>query len=211
MHEIKFVAKQRSDDKKAKDFLREGLIPAVVYGPDFEATSVAIDKVDVMRVIGNIVETTPIVLELENGEEKEVHAFLKAVQRNKITDAIMHMDFFVPAKGHRMEVRIPLNFIGIPAGVEKGGIVEHIYNEIPVAVLPADLVEQFDINVENLGLGAVLRVKDLGLPATIKPLLELDEPVFVVESPRLVEVEEPEEEGTQPQVIEKAKKEEEEA
>ena len=210
MHEIKFVAKQRSNDKKAKDFLNEGLIPAVVYGPDFEATSVAIDKVDVMRVIENIVETTPIVLELENGEEKTVHTFLKAVQRNKVTDAVMHLDFFVPAKGHTMEVHIPLNFIGTPAGVEKGGSVEHVYTEIPVAVLPKDLVEKFDVNIEALELGESLRVKDLNLPETVKPLIDLEESVVIVEAPRVVAEVEPEaEEEAQPEVVEKGKKEEE--
>ncbi|AKI96887.1 50S ribosomal protein L25 [Kosmotoga pacifica] len=214
MHELTLTVEPRSKEVKAKDLLKTGKIPAVVYGPDVEPFSISLYKVDIMKHINHLSETTVITLVMEeNGERKEIHGFLKAVQRDRVTDSVIHIDFYVPAKGHKMEIHIPINFIGKAKGVEKGGILEHVMTELPVEVLPKDIVDSIDVNVEHLDFGDVLRVKDLPLPEGIKPLLDLEETVAVVEAPRAAiveEVVEAAEEEVEPEVIEKGKKEEEE-
>ncbi|SSC11653.1 50S ribosomal protein L25 [Mesotoga infera] len=212
MHEINFVAEIRSGETKAKNLLNQGKIPAVVYGPEVETFSVSLDKVEVLRNINKIAETTSVILSLDG---KEHHVFLKSVQRNKVTDAIIHLDFYSPSKGHRMEIHIPIRLNGKPIGIEKGGIVEHIINELPVSVLPKDIVESIDVDISSFDVGKILRVKDLPIPEGMKPLVDGEEPVLVIELPRAArgaEVEEaPEEkEETEPEVINKGKKEEEE-
>jgi len=214
MHELTLAVEPRSKGVKAKDLLKVGKIPAVVYGPDVEPLNISLNKVDVVKHINHLSETTVITLTMkENNEKKEIHAFLKAVQRDRVNDAVMHLDFYVPAKGHKMEIHIPVNLIGKAKGVEKGGILDHIITNLPVEVLPKDIVDSIDVDVTHLDLGDALRVKDLPLPDGIKPLLDLEETIAVIETPRaaLVEaVEEVEEEEVEPEVIEKGKKEEEE-
>ena len=212
MHDIKFAAEPRSGEIKAKNLLLQGRIPIVLYGPAQESVSATIDKVELLRVVDKIAETTSIVLDLEG---KEYRAFVKAIQRNKVTDSIIHMDLFVPSQGHKMELNIPIRLIGTPAGVDKGGILDHILNELPVSVLPKDIVDSIDIDISSLGIGSILRVKDLPIPEGMKPLVDGEDPVLLVELPRAAkEVEETEEEledeGTEPEVINKGKKEEEE-
>ena len=212
MHEINFVAEIRSGETRAKNLLNQGRIPAVVYGPEVETFSVSLDKVEVLRHINKIAETTFVVLSMDG---KEHHVFLKSVQRNKVTDAIIHLDFYSPSKGRRMEIHIPIRLSGKPIGIEKGGIVEHIINELPVSVLPKDIVESIDVDISSFDVGKILRVKDLPIPEGMKPLADGEEPVLVIELPRAArgaKVEEaPEEkEGTEPEVINKGKKEEEE-
>lgn len=211
MHDIKFAAEPRSGEIKAKNLLLQGRVPVILYGPEQESVSATIDKVELLRVVDKIAETTSIILDLEG---KEYHAFVKAIQRNKVTDSIIHMDLFVPSQGHKMELNIPIRLIGTPAGVDKGGILDHILNELPVSVLPKDIVDSIDIDVSSLGIGSILRVKDLPIPEGIKPLVDGEDPVLLVELPRAAkEVEEEvevEDEGTEPEVINKGKKEEEE-
>ena len=212
MHDIKFAAEPRSGEIKAKNLLLQGRVPVILYGPEQESVSATIDKVELLRVVDKIAETTSIVLDLEG---KEYRAFVKAIQRNKVTDSIIHMDLFVPSQGHKMELNIPIRLIGTPAGVDKGGILDHILNELPVSVLPKDIVDSIDIDISSLGIGSILRVKDLPIPEGMKPLVDGEDPVLLVELPRAAkEVEETEEEledeGTEPEVINKGKKEEEE-
>ena len=211
MHDIKFAAESRSGEIKAKNLLLQGRIPVILYGPEQESVSATIDKVELLRVVDKIAETTSIVLDLEG---KEYRAFVKAIQRNKVTDSIIHMDLFVPSQGHKMELNIPIRLIGTPAGVDKGGILDHILNELPVSVLPKDIVDSIDIDISSLGIGSILRVKDLPIPEGMKPLVDGEDPVLLVELPRAAkEVEEEvevEDEGTEPEVINKGKKEEEE-
>ena len=211
MHDIKFAAEPRSGEIKAKNLLLQGRVPVILYGPEQESVSATIDKVELLRVIDKIAETTSIVLDLEG---KEYRAFVKAIQRNKVTDSIIHMDLFVPSQGHKMELNIPIRLIGTPAGVDKGGILDHILNELPVSVLPKDIVDSIDIDISSLGIGSILRVKDLPIPEGMKPLVDGEDPVLLVELPRAAkEVEEEvevEDEGTEPEVINKGKKEEEE-
>lgn len=212
MHEVRLPAEKRDTSVKAKDLLKNGKIPAVVYGPDVESFPISVDKVEVMRHINHIVETTPIVFEIEeNGEKKEYHGFLKAVQRDRVSDAIIHMDFYIPAKGHKMEIHIPIHFIGKAKGVEKGGILEHIITHLPVETLPSTIVEALEVNIEHLDLGDVLRVKDIPLPEGMKVLADPEEPVVVIEVPRSMLAEgtaAEKEEEAEPEVIEKGKKEE---
>ena len=210
MHEINLVAEPRNGEVKAKNLLIEGKIPGVIYGAEMETISISLDKVEVLRIMKRVAETSSIVLTLDG---KEYHAFLKGVQRDKVTDSVIHLDFFVPSSGHKMELRIPIRLVGTPMGVEKGGIVDHIVNELPVSVLPKDIVEEIVVDVSSLDVGHVLRVKDLDIPEGIKPLLDDEDAIMLIALPRVAkEVEEEEaeelEEGVEPEVIKKGKKEE---
>ncbi|HDP78400.1 MAG TPA: 50S ribosomal protein L25, partial [Mesotoga infera] len=82
MHEINLVAEPRNGDTKAKILMNQGRIPAVVYGPEMETISISLDKVEVLRIMNRVAETTSIVLSLDG---KEYRAFLKGVQRDKVT------------------------------------------------------------------------------------------------------------------------------
>jgi large subunit ribosomal protein L25 len=212
MHEINLVAEPRNGETKAKILVNQGRIPAVVYGPEMETISISLDKVEVLRIMNRVAETTSIVLSLDG---KEHRAFLKGVQRDKVTDSVIHLDFFIPSSGHKMELHIPIRLKGTPIGVEKGGIVDHIINELPVAVLPKDIVEEIVVDVSSFDVGHVLRVGDLEIPEGIKPLLDDEDAIMLIALPRAAkEVEEEEveelEEDVEPEVINKGKKEEEE-
>ncbi len=215
MQQISFETRLRDTGKKAKHLLEEGKIPAVVYGPAIEPIPVALDKTEIVKVMNSLGGTSMVTLNLEDGKVKrQIKGFVKAIQRHRVTDAIVHIDFYVPESGHVMDVDVPINFIGRPAGVEQGGVLEKIVIYLPVTVLPQDIVERIDINIEHLEIGDVLRVKDLDIPESMKVHIDLDEAIAVVEAPRAIIVEEEEEEeveeeeGVEPEVIEKGKKEE---
>ncbi|MEA2066204.1 MAG: 50S ribosomal protein L25 [Thermotogota bacterium] len=214
MPDLVFSVSNREKKEKAKNLIKREKIPAVVYGPGRENMDIMLDKSDVLKHLNRIAETTPITLKLDGNE---MHGFLKGAQRDKITDNIIHLDFYISSEGHKMEIHIPLTFVGEPAGIEHGGIVQEIITDLPVQTLPKDIVETIEVNVEELEIGDVIRVKDLDLPEGIKPLIDEDRAVYVVESPRSMTIEEEEEllaeaeeeEEMEAEVIEKGKEEEE--
>ncbi|MGJ8453758.1 50S ribosomal protein L25 [Pseudothermotoga sp. U03pept] len=193
----------------------KGYIPAVVYGPETEPLSIVLDRLEVERAFHKISEALPLKLELKCADRVEViDVFVKKVQVDKVTDQIVHIDFYRPAKGHAMKINIPVRIVGKAEGVEKGGILEVIHNELPVETLPSAVVEYIEIDVTKLGLGESVHVKDLKFPEGMKVLLHPEEAIVTVVVPRGLAVEEelkPAETTAEPEVIKKGKKEEEEA
>ena len=158
MPDLIFSISNRGKNEKAKNLIKQEKIPAVIYGPGRENMDIMLEKSDVLKHLNKIAETTPITLKLDG---KELHGFLKGAQRDKVTDNIIHLDFYIPAEGHKMEIHIPLTFVGEPAGIEHGGVVQEIITDLPVQTLPKDIVETIEVNVEELEIGDVIRVKDL--------------------------------------------------
>ncbi len=221
MEEIKLEAQVREElgKRPVRRLRKSGYIPAVVYGPAQEPLPVKLRESLVERVFHHITETTPIKLVITgDGEEKNLRVFLKMVQRDKVTDKIVHLDFYVPVKGHKMHINIPIEYKGKPIGVERGGMLEILVEELPAEVDPDKIVEKIEIDISGLGLGESLHVKDVELSEGIKAMLDDEEVLAVVIAPRKAveeEVEEEEaaaeeEEEVQPEVIKKGKEKEEE-
>jgi len=205
--------------RPVKRLRKAGYIPGIVYGPAQEPFPIKLKKSEVERVFHHITETTPITLKLITDDgEKDIRVFLKTIQRDKVHDNIVHIDFYVPMKGHKMHTNIPIEYIGKPIGVERGGLLEILVEELPVEIDPDKIIDKIEVNIENLGLGESLHVKDLELPEDVKPTLDEEEVLAVVIAPRRgVEEEaaeevatEEEQEEAQPEVIKKGKEKEEE-
>lgn len=217
-HRLEGLIRSVVGKKRAVRRLRkQGFVPGVVYGPDIEPLSISIKKTDLLKLLHEVTESSVIRLTVkdENGKEVLSHdVFIKNVQYDKLTDEVRHIDFYVPEKGHKMSINIPIEFTGKPIGLEKGGVLEIIHHELPVETLPSVVVEKFEIDISNLELGESIHVGDLKLPEGMTTELPEDEPLVSVAAPRGLEVEEEtaeteEEESVEPEVIEKGKKEEE--
>ncbi|HBT40197.1 MAG: 50S ribosomal protein L25 [Thermotoga sp. 50_1627] len=192
----------------------QGMIPGVIYGPEMEPVSIKLKKQEVEKFVHALSEAKPVTLRIKiDGETREIEVFVKKVQIDKVTDEIVHIDFYKPAKGHVMRIEIPIRVVGKPIGVEKGGIMEVLHTELPVETLPGALVEHIEIDVSGLNLGESYHVRDLKLPEGMKVLLPADEALVTVIVPKGLQVEEVAEaapaETIEPEVIKKGKKEEE--
>ncbi len=215
MEVLKIEAEKREEFGKrpVKRLRKSGWVPGIVYGPDQEPIPVKIKFNTVEKIFHHITETTPIDLSIDG---KTYRVYLKMVQRDKLTDKVVHIDFYVPMKGHKMRLNIPLKYEGKPIGVERGGTLEILVEELPVEVDPDKIVDEIKVDITNVELGESLHVKDLDLPEDMKPLLDEEEVLLVVIAPRGLTSEEEEEEeaaaeeSAEPEVIKKGKKEEEE-
>jgi len=79
--------------KKAKSLLKEGKIPAVLYGPGIENLNLEIEEKELEKILRE--KNSPIVLKVE---DKEYQVLIKEIQREPIKGKIIHIDFYKPSQ-----------------------------------------------------------------------------------------------------------------
>src|SRR3989344_3595382 len=124
--------------KKTLKELRKGKeMPAVFYGPKEESTPIAVKLDAFKKVWKDAGEST--VVELK-GEGIDKEALIYDVDIDTVNGEQSHADFYVMEKGKKVEVAVPLEFIGVsPAVKDLGGVLVKVMHEIEISVLPKDL------------------------------------------------------------------------
>jgi large subunit ribosomal protein L25 len=101
-----------------------------------------------------------------------------------------------------------VHLVGIPDGVRNfGGVLDHSLREIEIEVLPADIPEHVELDVNALAIGHSLFVRDIKIEKA-RILNDPDTPVCTVVAPRTEEAPAPVEEAVapaEPELIRKPK------
>lgn len=141
------IAKKRN--QKAEVLRKEGLIPAVVYGPHIDSFSVAVPATVFEKFYEEHGESTLIELQVEG--EKAMTVFVKDLQIDPVKRTVSHVDFKHVTEGEEIEVEIGLEFEGVaPAVKELGGTLITAMDTLTVRCLPKDLVETISVDLTAL-------------------------------------------------------------
>lgn len=191
---------------------RAGIIPAVVCIKDGDSISIQLNQHDFNMMLRHH-QGDSLIADLEIGGKKSLKVLLSEVQRDSVTGQTEHADFLEVAMNQMMNVKVPLELIGEPAGLQQGGVLEHGLRELEIAVLPGDMVESIEADISSLNIGDSLLVSDIPLSKTLTILTDAELTVASVNLPRAEEEEEEgeegAEEGAEPEVIGGEKAEEE--
>lgn len=186
---ISLEAKTRETTGKAnKSIMEQGRIPAVVYGSGMKNSLVDVDDKEFRKVLKQAGESS--LVELLVGKEKKP-VLVHEIQRDPITDKIIHIDFFQPNLKEEVEVSIPLVFEGVaPAEKDLGGTLNKNILEIEVKALPQNLPHEIKVNIESLKtFEDHIMVKDLALPSGVVATKNPEEIVAAVLPPQKIEEE----------------------
>lgn len=150
-----------------------GAVPAVVYGRGTEPLMISLDSRSLKKSL-NTAAGSNVLLDLviggDNGGTKET-VMVKEVQRDPLQkDFILHADLIRISMTDKLEVQVPLNFIGEAAGVKEGGVFQVQKREVGIRCMPGDIPQFIDVPIEELGIGDVITVADLKLPQEIEIL-----------------------------------------
>jgi large subunit ribosomal protein L25 len=170
---LKAVAREQTTKGELNRLRAGGQIPAVIYGGGESATQIFLDEKEFMKVASGISESTILGIDVAGTRRR---AFVKARQRDSLTNKIIHVDFLEVFSGRMIHARVPLRLVGTPAGVREGGILENPAHEIEVQCDPDYLPERIDVDVSELHANHSIHVREL--PALDK--------VKVLSSPELV-------------------------
>src|SRR3989338_5271604 len=87
------VNKREELGKKLKVLRSQGLVPAVVYGKKIKSLPIVIDgKMFVKRILKSEAGMN-VIVSLKIQGEKSIPVLTQEVQRNPLTDEILHIDF----------------------------------------------------------------------------------------------------------------------
>jgi large subunit ribosomal protein L25 len=195
----------------ARSLRRDGKVPGVIYGHGREAEAVTIDKSALNKMLIGISAGTTI-LDVAIDGRAPVKALIREIQRDSLRPAeIIHLDLYEVRSDEEITLAVPIRLIGIPDGVRNfGGVLDHVLRELEVEVLPSNIPDHVDLDVNALTIGHSLFVRDVKVE-NAKVLNDPDTPICTVVAPRTEEAPAVVEEvaPTEPELIRKPKAEDE--
>lgn len=182
MTEFKLKAEARIE--KAKILRQMGQVPAIVYGKGFDNMAISLEKVafnHLFREAG-----TSNLIDLAIDEEKPFKTLVHDLQKNPMTEEIIHVDFFKVNMKEKIHAEVPLSFIGeSTAVIDLDGSLITPVDSIEVECLPADLPSEIEVDISILDdFEKNIKISDLKIPEGVEILSEPEEVVVFVQEPR---------------------------
>jgi large subunit ribosomal protein L25 len=210
---LKLKAEKRSIfGKKLKKSRVAGKLPIVVYGNKSLSEPLFVESRDFTKLFREAGESTIISLDVEGAAPQSV--LIHEVTFHPVLDTPVHADFYVIDKDKKIEIAVPLQFVGeAPAVKEFSGTLVKVMHEIEIEVLPMHLPQHLLVDLSVLkDLEHPILVRDIILPESAKLLVDPNDVVAAVS----VAHEEIEEVAPAPdlstiEVVKKGKKEDKEA
>lgn len=181
------ASKREATGKAAKGLIAEGQLPAVVYGPKQAAETISVPLAQFEKLLREEGESTVVALE---GLGKSIQALVQDVQRDPLSNVPSHVDFYAIEKGAKVEVAIPLSFVGESFAVKTGASLVKVLHEIEVEADPSKLPHDIEIDLSALAaIGDQIHVKDVKLPDGVVAVTDGEEVVVIAQEPAGEELE----------------------
>jgi large subunit ribosomal protein L25 len=183
------ASKRDMTGKKAGRMLaKDGKIPAVVYGPKQEATSITLSLPEFKKILRDAGESSVLNL---SGLDKDMQVLIHDVDYDPVTSLPRHADLYAIEKGAKVEVAVPLSFIGESPAVKAGANLVKVMHELDIEADPANLPHEIEVDISKLSLeGDQIHVSDLKIPHGVTVKVEGEEVVALIQAIE-VEAEEP--------------------
>lgn len=192
---IKAELRTKTGTSASRKARQEGLIPVSLYGTDFDALSLTINRRDFEALLKK--EGSNAVFDLEyDGKTQKV--WIKSFDKASLKDLFYNLDLEAISADQKLTVEVPLYLLN--EETVKEGIVELIANTIQVETTPDNIPSSFEIDVEGSVIGDVKTIADLVVPENVVILDESDRTIVSVSAPTEEPVE-TDEEVAEPEVI----------
>lgn len=182
MASVALAAENRTEKGKSgvNKVRARGLCPGVVYGPGTEAMHVSVDPKVFLKLVSTAGENALIDLSVTGGEGAK-KVIVREIQYNPLKHLPIHVDFYLVNLERTIEIRVPLELVGIPAPVaQKAGTLTQAVHELHVECLPMSIPASIVADVSALLLGHSLHVRDLVVPDGVTILDSPDQTVAAV-------------------------------
>jgi large subunit ribosomal protein L25 len=179
---VDLQAKERSERGKnaARRLRASGMVPAVLYGGDGDATALAVPDKIVDYTLHHMGDNALYDIDLGSGGST---ARIVDVQRDPVSGRLVHVDFAPVNMRERIEVTVPLHVVGEALGTEEGGVLQQVAYEVHVESLPGDIPQELTIDVSSLEMGENLTLADVALPEGVTLISDPEEVAATVTVP----------------------------
>ena len=189
---LTLAAAPRDTAKTAKVLRREGTVPGTLYGREYDVRSLQFEYRALQRMIRTAGTSRFVELAIE-GLEEENTILVRDVQRDPVTDRILHVDLYRILAGQEIRNQVPLVLVGEAPVIELGAMVSQVVESIEVLCLPKDMPTYIEADLTSLTeLNSHLAVGDLAIPEGVAVLTSPALAIVQITIPRGLEEEEEE-------------------
>jgi len=147
-----------------------------MYGHNEPAQSISVNAGVLEGVWRDAGETTVITLK---GLKEDKETLIHDAQVHPVTGKLMHVDFLVLEKGKKIEISVPLEFVGEAPAEKAGHSLNKALHEIEIEVAPAELPHSIEVDISSLSeIGDHVTAAQIKLPPSATLITDPEE--FVV-------------------------------
>jgi len=146
--------------KSTRSLRKSGVVPANIYGKDFESLTISVDLKEFVDTFKTAGETNVVYVKVS---DKEIPTLISEIQIHPVNQSILHVDLRKIDLKQKIEAQVPLVIFGESEAVEvKHGILLTQMTEITIESLPSDIPNEISVDISTLNeIGDVIRVSDL--------------------------------------------------
>ena len=167
-------------------YLKDGLIPSIIYGGTADPLMVAVDRIQLKKRFeeGGFYSK---IFEVDLGEKKEP-VVVKSIQRHKVKNHPIHVDFQRVDDKTRIVISVPVEFVDqeTSPGLKQGGVLNVVRREIELSCLASNIPEKFVISLEGKEIGDDIRLSSVTLGEGMKTtILGRDFMLATIQAPKV--------------------------
>lgn len=156
----------------ARQARREGQVPGVVYGGGADPLAINVKYNELLKRLkaGRFLST---LFNLKVEGQEDVRVICRNVQRDVVKDLPTHLDLMRLRRTSRINLFIPVEFIGedVSVGLKRGGVLTVVRNEVELKVTAGDIPEKLTVDLTNLDVGDIVHISDIALPEGSRPMI----------------------------------------
>ena len=142
-----------------------GRVPAIVYGGKEQPINVELDHNEIFHALRKELFHSSILDMNLDGTNHQV--LLRSVQWHPYKQIVMHVDFQRVDADKALHTKVPLHFVNAdisPAVKLSAAIISHVFTELEIACLPANLPQFIEVDLSKLLAGHSIHLADVTLP-----------------------------------------------
>lgn len=169
-------AEKRTMDTKAKKLRREGYVTGNVFGKEIEGSiPIKITRREVEKLLKTNNKGSQIMLEVD---DQSYDALIKEIQFNPLKGQVDEIDFQALVSNEKVHSVAEVILVNHDKVAE--GVLQQHLEEISFRALPSALVDKVMVDVGEMKIGDVIKVKDLDIARDKDVDLKTDPEAIVV-------------------------------
>jgi large subunit ribosomal protein L25 len=167
-------------------YLDDGFIPSIIYGGKEDPLMVAVETIQLKKRFeeGGFYSK---IFEIEIGDKKEA-VVVKSIQRHKVKNNPIHVDFQRVDEKTRIVISVPVEFYNqeLSPGLKQGGVLNVVRRDLELSCLANNIPENFEISLEGKEVGDDIRLSSITLGEGMKPtILGRDFMLATIQAPKV--------------------------